>query len=159
MQTVTERSPPTSGRTVSRWVRPIAGHGSGATRHPTRLPELVGAGTLDDMCWLRPTVHFWTRSALPRFALPEAIREVRGPAGGSRPDPSRLRKSSIQVQIRLSPGASRANFHPNSARVKANTSVLGVVLTLDPSAAVPGDRVISLQRFEQAEIGFAGGGD
>jgi hypothetical protein len=28
-----------------------------------------------------------------------------------------------------------------------------------PPAAVPGDRVISLQRFEQGKIGFAGGRD
>ena len=31
----------------------------------------VRAGTLDDTSWLRPTVHFWTRSAQPWLALPE----------------------------------------------------------------------------------------
>jgi hypothetical protein len=30
----------------------------------------VRAGTLDDTSWLRPTVHFWTRSAQP-WVLPE----------------------------------------------------------------------------------------
>jgi len=29
------------------------------------------AGTLDDTSWLRPTVHFWTRSAQPWIILPE----------------------------------------------------------------------------------------
>ena len=29
------------------------------------------AGTLDDPSWLRPTVHFWTRSAQPWVVLPE----------------------------------------------------------------------------------------
>ena len=29
------------------------------------------AGTLDDTSWLRPTAHFWTRSAQPWVVLPE----------------------------------------------------------------------------------------
>jgi hypothetical protein len=29
------------------------------------------AGTLDDTAWMRPTVHFWTRSAQPWIILPE----------------------------------------------------------------------------------------
>jgi hypothetical protein len=31
----------------------------------------VRAGMLDDTSWLRPRVHFWTRSAQPWIALPE----------------------------------------------------------------------------------------
>ena len=31
----------------------------------------VRAGTLDDTSWLRPTAHFWTRSAQPWVTLPE----------------------------------------------------------------------------------------
>ena len=34
----------------------------------------VRAGTLDDTSWLRPTVHFWTRSKQPWIALPEGDR-------------------------------------------------------------------------------------
>jgi hypothetical protein len=30
----------------------------------------VRAGTLDDTFWLRPTAHFWTRSAQPWVVLP-----------------------------------------------------------------------------------------
>jgi hypothetical protein len=32
------------------------------------------SGTLDDTSWLRPTVHFWTRSAQPWVVLPESDR-------------------------------------------------------------------------------------
>jgi hypothetical protein len=39
-------------------------------------------------------------------------------------------------------------FTPNTAAGSA-----------EASAAVPGDRLISLQRFEQGKIGFAGGRD
>lgn len=34
----------------------------------------VRGGTLDDTSWLRPTVHFWTRSAQTWIALPEGNR-------------------------------------------------------------------------------------
>jgi hypothetical protein len=30
----------------------------------------VRAGTLDDTSWLRPTMHFWTRSKQPWITLP-----------------------------------------------------------------------------------------
>jgi hypothetical protein len=33
----------------------------------------VKAGTLDDTSWLRPTVHFWTRSKQPWVMLPEDV--------------------------------------------------------------------------------------
>jgi hypothetical protein len=29
------------------------------------------SGALDDTSWLRPTIHFWTRSAQPWVMLPE----------------------------------------------------------------------------------------
>ena len=32
------------------------------------------AGTLDDTSWLRPTAHFWTRSAQGWVVLPEGDR-------------------------------------------------------------------------------------
>lgn len=31
----------------------------------------VRAGALDDTSWLRPTLHFWTRSKQPWVTLPE----------------------------------------------------------------------------------------
>jgi hypothetical protein len=31
--------------------------------------RFIRAGTLDDTSWLRPTVHFWTRSAQPWITL------------------------------------------------------------------------------------------
>ena len=37
----------------------------------TRDALRVRAGTLDDTSWLRPTVHFWTRSQQPWVVLPE----------------------------------------------------------------------------------------
>lgn len=33
--------------------------------------RFIRAGTLDDTSWLRPTVHFWTRSAQPWVVLPQ----------------------------------------------------------------------------------------
>jgi hypothetical protein len=32
---------------------------------PAGSVRFIRAGTLDDTSWLRPTVHFWTRSAQP----------------------------------------------------------------------------------------------
>jgi hypothetical protein len=42
--------------------------GSGASTSPFRS---VRAGTLHDTSWLRPTVHFWTRSKQPWIILPD----------------------------------------------------------------------------------------
>ena len=67
----------TSGtRTMECWFCPACG---------TRLFNMPGGaaypnhnlkpGTLDDSSWLRPTIHFWTRSAQPWVAIPEdAVR-------------------------------------------------------------------------------------
>ena len=62
-----------SGRRVTR-VCPACGTWlcSGPKPDPsTRDAFRVRAGTLDDTSWLRPTVHFWTRSAQPWVVLPE----------------------------------------------------------------------------------------
>jgi len=62
-----------SGRTVTRWVCQDCGTWmwSGPKPDPaTRDALRVRAGTLDDTSWLRPTVHFWTRSMQPWVVLP-----------------------------------------------------------------------------------------
>jgi hypothetical protein len=41
--------------------------------HPFRN---VRAGTLDDTSWLRPSVHFWTRSKQPSVVLPNERSHV-----------------------------------------------------------------------------------
>jgi len=48
------------------WVCSVGGWDSGTSR--------VRAGTLDDTSWLRPTIHFWTRSKQPWVTLPEGDR-------------------------------------------------------------------------------------
>jgi hypothetical protein len=63
-----------SGRTVTGWLCPDCGTWiwSGPRPDPARPDALrVRAGTLDDTSWLRPTMHFWTRSAQPWVKLPE----------------------------------------------------------------------------------------
>ena len=63
-----------SGRRVTRWVCPICGTWiwSGRKPEPAAGGALrVRAGTLDDTSWLRPTVHFWTRSVQPWVVLLE----------------------------------------------------------------------------------------
>ena len=65
-----------SGRTVTGLPR-IAVPGSGAARSPTRQRQTQFASVLahlDDTSWLRPTVHFWTRSAQGCVVLPEGDR-------------------------------------------------------------------------------------
>jgi hypothetical protein len=62
-----------SGRVTTRWICPQCG--SWICGAPTPGSALrVRAGTLDDISWLRPTVHFWTRSKQPWIALPEGDR-------------------------------------------------------------------------------------
>ena len=64
-----------SGRTVTRWVCGGCGAWVCNGAKPGTAPPggfvAVRAGTLDDTSWLRPTAHFWTRSAQPWVALPE----------------------------------------------------------------------------------------
>jgi hypothetical protein len=60
-----------SGHVKTRWVCPECGCwicGASSSDHGLRR---VRSGTLDDTSWLRPTVHFWTRSKQPWVALPE----------------------------------------------------------------------------------------
>ena len=58
-----------SGRTVTRLVCPECGSWICNVARPDG--RRVRAGTLDDTSWLRPTVHFWTRSKQPWVTLPE----------------------------------------------------------------------------------------
>ena len=62
-----------SGRTATRWLCPecatiICSGSKPGSPSPTEFRR-VGAGTLDDTSWLRPTAHFWTRSAQPWVVL------------------------------------------------------------------------------------------
>jgi Glutathione-dependent formaldehyde-activating enzyme len=60
-----------SGRVKTRWVCPECGCWiCGASSADNGLRR-VRSGTLDDTFWLRPTVHFWTRSKRPWITLPE----------------------------------------------------------------------------------------
>jgi hypothetical protein len=56
------------------WVCPECGSWICAGPRPVSTVRNVRAGTLDDTSWLRPTVHFWTRSKQPWIALPEGGR-------------------------------------------------------------------------------------
>jgi hypothetical protein len=63
-----------SGRNLTRWVCPECGSWicSGAkpgSPNPNTF-RAVRAGTLDDISWLRPTGHFWTRSKQPGSCCP-----------------------------------------------------------------------------------------
>jgi len=64
-----------SGRTLTRWVCPECGtsicNGSDPGSASPGERRVVRAGTLDDTSWLRPIVHFWTRSAQPWVTLPK----------------------------------------------------------------------------------------
>jgi hypothetical protein len=67
-----------SGRTMTRWVCPECGTWISSGRKPgSAAPDgflTVRAGTLDDTSWLRPAVHFWTRSGQPWVVVPEDSR-------------------------------------------------------------------------------------
>jgi len=65
-----------SGRISTRWVCVgcgvwICGGPKPGTAEPGTL-VFLRAGTLDDTSWLRPSIHFWTRSAQPWVRLPES---------------------------------------------------------------------------------------
>ncbi len=67
--------PADSGRTVIRWACAACGawvcNGAKPGTAPPSGFVAVRAGTLDDTSWLRPTAHFWTRSAQSWITLPE----------------------------------------------------------------------------------------
>jgi hypothetical protein len=56
-----------SGRTSTRWACPDCGSWIAG---PAR-DGMVRAGTLDDISWLRPTRHIWSRSKQPWITLPD----------------------------------------------------------------------------------------
>jgi hypothetical protein len=62
-----------SGRIVTRWVCPQCGSWISGVPRPGAETRVRG-GTLDDTSWLRPTVHFWTRSAQNWIVLPDGDR-------------------------------------------------------------------------------------
>jgi hypothetical protein len=68
--------PADSGRTVTRWVCAERGtwicNGPKPGTAPPGSLFALRAGTLDDTSSLRPTVHFWTRSAQSWLTLPES---------------------------------------------------------------------------------------
>jgi hypothetical protein len=66
-----------SGRVKIRWVCPVCGCWLFSTGKPGDGLHRVRAGTLDDTSWLRPTMHFWTRSKQPWIMLPETIKRSR----------------------------------------------------------------------------------
>ena len=64
-----------SGRAVIGWLCPecgtrVCGGPKPGSAPPPGALATVRAGTLDDTSWLRPTLHFWTRSAQPWVVLP-----------------------------------------------------------------------------------------
>ena len=63
-----------SGRTVTRWICPDCATwvygGLKLASAPSTAPIRIRAGTLDDTSWLRPTMHFWLRSAQPWVVIP-----------------------------------------------------------------------------------------
>jgi hypothetical protein len=60
-----------SGRVKTRWICPDCGCWiCGASSSDDGIRR-VRSGTLDDTSWLRPTMHFWTRSKQPWVVLPE----------------------------------------------------------------------------------------
>ena len=67
-----------SGRTNARWICPECSTWICSGAKPGSAPpgtlRAVRAGTLDDRSWLRPTVHFWTRSKQAWVTLPEGSR-------------------------------------------------------------------------------------
>jgi hypothetical protein len=64
-----------SGRAKRRLICPDCGIWiGGMPTAGTWVPDMVRvirAGTLDDTSWVRPTVHFWTRSRQPWVLLPD----------------------------------------------------------------------------------------
>src|SRR5690242_19694067 len=61
-----------SGRVITRWICPKCGSWISTGPPPVSTVRNVRGGTLDDTSWLRPTVHFWTRSKQPWITLSES---------------------------------------------------------------------------------------
>lgn len=68
-----------SGRVKQRRICPDCGAWLFSDPRPGTLYQypdpvrIVRGGTLDDTSWLKPTMHFWTRSAQPWVRLPADI--------------------------------------------------------------------------------------
>jgi hypothetical protein len=65
-----------SGMIGNRWICPECGIWiCGGSRLDVVAPEkrVVRGGTLDDTSWLKPTTHYWTRSAQPWIIFPEGV--------------------------------------------------------------------------------------
>jgi hypothetical protein len=60
-----------SGRAKVRLVCPECGCWICDAPRPDTGLRRVRSGTLDDTSWLRPTVHFWTRSKQPWVVIPD----------------------------------------------------------------------------------------
>ena len=64
-----------SGTISHRWVCPECGvwvcGGSKLEAPASTEMRVVRAGTFDDTSWIKPAMHFWTRSAQPWVILPE----------------------------------------------------------------------------------------
>lgn len=60
-----------SGRVKVRWVCPECGSWVCSLSSPDNGLRRVRSGKLDDISWLRPTMHFWTRSKQPWVTLPD----------------------------------------------------------------------------------------
>jgi len=64
-----------SGTISYRWICPECGiwvcGGSKLDALASTEKRVVRAGTFDDTSWIKPTLHFWTRSARPWVILPE----------------------------------------------------------------------------------------
>jgi hypothetical protein len=68
-----------SGRIKRRLICPNCGIWIGGNpRAGDQVPGMVRvirAGTLDDTSWVRPTIHFWTRSRQPWIVLPDGDQQ------------------------------------------------------------------------------------
>ena len=61
-----------SGAIGTRWICPECGVWiCGNARPDPGGKRVLRGGTFDDTSWLRPTAHFWTRSAQPWVVFPE----------------------------------------------------------------------------------------
>jgi hypothetical protein len=65
-----------SGTISTRWICPECGVWiCGGSKLDAVAPEkrVVRGGTLDDTSWLKPTTHYWTRSAQPWVIFPQGV--------------------------------------------------------------------------------------
>lgn len=74
-----------SGSTVTRLVCPNCGSWVCNAEKPDG--RRVRAGTLDDVSWLRPTLHFWTRSKQPWVKLPAGDQTFETQPNNGAPEP------------------------------------------------------------------------